>query len=198
VFTREEVRKSQREQMDQMIDRIEMELLSPRPLPADATQSDIRGEELNLARKRDLIAKLKAIKPDGRMVVSLKDAPGKRIYDIELKHGDTLFIPENPGRISVLGSVYNPATFVYDAGFDHNRYLQMAGGFTPTANRREMYIIKVDGTVVRPVRSHALEPGDAIVVPEKMEIISAGRQVRELIESLYRIAVTVAVTRTIF
>jgi polysaccharide biosynthesis/export protein len=181
-----------------MIDRIEMELLSPRPLPAETTQADIRGEEMNLARKRDLIAKLKAIKPDGRMTISLKDAPDKSIYDIELKDGDTLLIPENPGRISVLGSVYNPATFIYDARFDHNRYLQMAGGFTPTANRRELYIIKVDGTVAKPGRSYTLEPGDAIVVPEKMEIISAGRQVRELIESLYRIAVTVAVTQTIF
>jgi polysaccharide biosynthesis/export protein len=198
VFTREEVRKNRREQMDEMIDQIEMELLAPRSLPAEATQADMRAEEMNLARKREFIAKLKAIEPDGRMVISLQDASDKSIYDIELKDGDTLSIPENPGRISVLGAVYNPSAFIYDSRLNHSRYLQMAGGFTPTANRRELYVIKVDGTVVKPGRNYALEPGDAIAVPEKLEIISAGRHVRNLIESLYRIAVTVAVTKTIF
>jgi polysaccharide biosynthesis/export protein len=198
VFTREEVRKNRREQMDEMIDQIEMELLAPRSLPAEATQADMRAEEMNLARKREFIAKLKAIEPDGRMVISLQDASDKSIYDIELKDGDTLSIPENPGRISVLGAVYNPSAFIYDSRLNHSRYLQMAGGFTPTANRRELYVIKVDSTVVKPGRNYALEPGDAIAVPEKLEIISAGRHVRNLIESLYRIAVTVAVTKTIF
>jgi hypothetical protein len=74
----------------------------------------------------------------------------------------------------------------------------MAGGFTPAANRKELYIIKVDGTIVRPGRGYVLEPGDAIVAPEKIEIVSAKREIRDIIDIMYKAAMVVAVTTNVF
>jgi len=198
VFTRESVKRSQREQMDKMIDRIEMELLSPRPLPVESTAADIKAQESDMQRKRELIARLKSVKPDGRVVISLADAPVKKIYDLKLEQGDTVTVPKNPGIVTVMGAVYNPTSFVYDGRFGYDRYIQMAGGFTPTAEKRAVYIIKADGTVVRIGAKHSLEPGDAVVAPEKIEIVSVRREIRDIIDVLYKTAITVAVTTTIF
>jgi protein involved in polysaccharide export with SLBB domain len=198
VFTRESVKKSQREQMDKMIDRIEMEILAPQPLPSNSTAQDIQAQESDMKRKRELIAKLKSVKPDGRIVISLADAPVKKIYDLQMQHGDTVTIPKNPGIVTVMGAVYNPTSFVYDGRLGYDRYIQMSGGFTPTAERRDVYIIKADGTVVRPGAKHSLEPGDAVVAPEKIEIVSVRREIRDIIDILYKTAITIAVTTTIF
>lgn len=189
VFTREEVRKIQKQQIDTMIDKLEMELLAPRSLPAESTAADIEQEGIEMKRKRELIAKLRATQPTGRVVISLTDAPVKKIYDIPLEAGDTITIPKNPGVINVLGSVYNSASFVYDGKLNYNNYIQMAGGLTPTADRREIYIIKVDGTIVKPGRQYTLEAGDAVVVPEKMEIVSVRREIRNIVDVLFKAAV---------
>lgn len=55
-------------------------------------------------------------------------------------------------------------------------YLTKAGGPTQLANKKDIYIIRADGSVVSHgggafsggVMSARLEPGDAIVVPEKV------------------------------
>ena len=189
VFTREEVRKTQKQQIDKMIDKLEMELLAPRSLPAESTAADIEQEGIEMKRKRELIAKLRATQPTGRVVISLTDAPVKKIYDIPLEAGDTITIPKNPAVINVLGSVYNPASFVYDGKLNYNNYIQMAGGLTPTADRREIYIIKIDGTIVKPGRQYTLEAGDAVVVPEKMEVISVRREIRNIVDILFKAAI---------
>lgn len=199
VFTREDVRKRQREQMDSMINKLEMELLtSGSSLPPDATEADIKSQQMETARKRDLITTLRTIMPDGRVVISLTDAQTNKVFDMQLQDGDTITIPKNPGIVTVLGAVYNQTSFVYDGSLSYDRYIQMAGGLTPTANKRELYIIKVDGSVVKPGARYTLEPGDAIIAPEKMEIVSARREIRNIIDVLYKTAATVAVTASVF
>ena len=198
VFTREEIRQTQRKQMDKMISQLETELLSPRSLPSDLTTADVEGQQAELARKQELVARLREVEPDGRIVISLVTRPGEKIFDMELVDGDTLTIPKNPGIVSVMGAVYNPTTFVYGERIPYGRYLKMAGGFTPAANRKELYIIKVDGTIVRPGRGYVLEPGDAIVAPEKIEIVSARREIRDIIDIMYKAAMVVAVTTNVF
>ena len=97
-----------------------------------------------------------------------------------------------------MGAVYNPTTFVYGERIPYSKYLKMAGGFTPAANKRELYIIKVDGTIVKPGMGYILEPGDAIVAPEKIEIISVRREMKDIIDIMYKAAMVVAVTTKIF
>ena len=76
--------------------------------------------------------------------------------------------------------------------------------------KKRVYILKVDGTAVRPgggflgiswskdlnrweFGSHDIEPGDTIVVPEKLERITWMREIKDLTQILYQIAVTAGV-----
>lgn len=198
VFTREEVRRRQREQTARMVDQLEMSLLAPRSLPAEATAADVRHQEAEQARLRELIDRLRAEEPAGRVVIGLARRPGDIAYDLPLRDGDHLAIPRDPGVVSVLGAVYNQSAFVHEPGLGYRHYLELAGGLTAGANRREIYVIRADGSVVRPRRLRTLQPGDAVVVPERLEVISTRREIHEIIDILYKTAVTIAVTTTIF
>ena len=49
-------------------------------------------------------------------------------------------------------------------------YIQRAGGFTKDADVDEMYILRVNGdSVSETIKRYMLEPGDAIIVPPKIE-----------------------------
>ena len=77
-------------------------------------------------------------------------------------------------------------------------YLRQAGGFTENANEKEVYILKIDGTAVsRRVKgnlmSMRLDPGDTVVVPEKLESVAWLRNLKDITQILYQIAVTAGV-----
>jgi protein involved in polysaccharide export with SLBB domain len=95
--------------------------------------------------------------------------------DVDLRTGDTLFIPKRPDYVMVTGEVFNPAAVSYRPGKSANWYLSQSGGPTTTANRKAIFVIRADGSVLgekgslwvgNPLET-TLQPGDAVVVPEK-------------------------------
>ena len=104
-----------------------------------------------------------------------------------------------------------PVPAAQTAGFDCDAapgksadwYLQRAGGATQIANRKEIFIIRANGSVVgrrsgdwyrHEVLSTRLEPGDVIVVPQK--IIGASQVWRNLL-STAQIAASIAITAAV-
>jgi len=95
--------------------------------------------------------------------------------DIQLQAGDTLFIPKKPGVVVVTGQVFNPTAVSYRPGRSAKWYLTQAGGATPLANRKSIFVIRADGSVIGAKNgmwsgdslSAALQPGDVVIVPEK-------------------------------
>ena len=69
--------------------------------------------------------KLSAVAIDGRVIVKLTPLEEFRDtkYDLELKDGDVLTIPETPGIVSVLGDVFNPAALLYEEDATVGDYL---------------------------------------------------------------------------
>ncbi len=215
VFTREKLKELQQRQIKEMIDRLEKELLAGGAAETGAAlspqEAQIKAEELKA--KKAFLARLRQIKPKGRLVIHLRplDQLKGSPDDIELEDGDKLYVPANPHTIQVVGAVYNQTAFVYQPGADINYYLDLAGGFTKMADKQDLYILKVDGTAVRPKayalsfrwdparhqweRGYAttLEPGDTIVVPEKLEKVPWLRNVKDITQILYQIAVTAGV-----
>jgi protein involved in polysaccharide export with SLBB domain len=207
VFTRKRVQELQQKQINEMIDRLEKELMVGGAAGASAAitpqEAQIKSEEVKL--KRQFLAKLRQTKAKGRLVIHL-DTPERlkgTVSDIELEGGDKLYIPSNPQTIQVVGAVYNQTAFIYEKGKGIAHYIKLAGGCTENANKDHIYVLKVDGTAVFsngrclgfhlnpfkrcPVR---LEPGDTIVVPEKLEKIAWLRNVKDITQILYQIAVT--------
>ena len=99
-----------------------------------------------------------------------------------------------------MGAVYNQSVFVYEPGETVSSYIEKAGGMTRDSDKDEMYVLKVDGTAISKrvsgsFRSHwtRLDPGDTIVIPEKTEKIAWLREIKDITQILYQIAVTAGV-----
>src|SRR5207245_8749345 len=72
-------------------------------------------------------------------------------------------------------SVYNPTAVTYKPGKSAGWYLNQAGGPTAMANKRAIFVIRADGSVVGGkgglfsggALDTGLQPGDMVVVPDK-------------------------------
>jgi hypothetical protein len=108
----------------------------------------------------------------GRVVVrldSIEKLEGTE-DDIRLEARDRIMIPQPPQTVSIIGAVKNPSNFVYRIGLGLEDYLRQAGGTTEDANTKEMYVMRANGTTDSSyLKVKGMEPGDTIVVPQKIE-----------------------------
>lgn len=89
-------------------------------------------------------------------------------YDIVLRDGDELIVPELSSTVRVQGEVLFPNTVHFISGKPVSYYIRQAGGFSNDAKRSKTYVVYMNGTVA--VGGNAkLEPGCEIVVPAKKE-----------------------------
>jgi protein involved in polysaccharide export with SLBB domain len=123
--------------------------------------------------------------------------------DIELRAGDVLTVPKQPGFVLVSGQVYNATALTFAPGKTAGWYLGRAGGTNTAANRREIFIIRANGSVIGrhsggwlegDVLSIKLNPGDVVVVPQK--IIGSSFLWRNLL-STAQIASSIAITAAV-
>ena len=204
--------------MDELINKIEESVLTSAGEEIsgamDAETAQVQAEGLNA--KKELLAKLRAVKIDGRVVVKLSPLDqfrGSR-YDVEMERGDTLFVPETPGIINVVGEVFNPTSLLYEKDRTVAYYLQKVGGPTGDADQKQISIIKADGSVVSIAQkdpdsvywdseSHQwnfggfmgirLNPGDTIMVPRKMDKLMWLKTTKDITQILFQAALATGV-----
>jgi protein involved in polysaccharide export with SLBB domain len=118
--------------------------------------------------------------PTGRLVIHISKDVRKWANtpaDLDVRAGDTLFIPKAPNYVMVNGQVYNPTAITYRPGKNAGWYLRQAGGPTNMASKKAVFVVRADGSVVGgkgsgewftgDVLSAELRPGDMVFVPEK-------------------------------
>jgi protein involved in polysaccharide export with SLBB domain len=214
VFTRERVREIQQRQLDESVDRLEKEMAAEGALAlaAAASPEEAGIKQSEIQQMRGFLGKARQARAKGRLVVPIADIAKKKGASeyIELEEGDSLFIPANPQSIQVSGSVFNQTAFVYDGNKSISDYIDLAGGYTENADKKRVYVLKVDGTAVRPESGissffwskdsgrwesggRRMDPGDTIVVPGKLERIAWMRNIKDITQILYQIAVTAGV-----
>lgn len=90
-------------------------------------------------------------------------------YDMVLREGDMLFIPEYVSTVKINGAVMYPNTVLYKEGEGYRYYINQAGGFGNDAKKRRAYVVYMNGTVSRLKNNNAksIEPGCEIIVPTK-------------------------------
>ena len=218
VFTRESVRELQQKRLMESIERLERDLLArgSANLSAAASPEELKAKEGEIRQSKELIARLKTVQATGRMVLEIGSVEALRnsIYDIELENGDSLVIPENPRSLQALGAVFNQTGFVFDPAKTLPDYIELAGGYTEFADKDRVYVLKVNGSAVQPKEGGLflfsrsayttrdgkplLEPGDSIVVPEKLERIAWLRETKDITQILFQIAVAAGVVVAIF
>ena len=177
ILQRGQVRELQLKEQDQMILRIKDAQNGLELLP-DATPQAKQAKEVALQQWQSALEEVSANPPLGRVTVRIsseinrwKNTPA----DIEVRAGDRLTIPKRPSQVMVTGQVFNATAVSYRPGKSAHWYLGQAGGPTQIANKKEIFVIRADGTVIGAKSSlwsgesfsAALQPGDTVVVPEK-------------------------------
>jgi len=225
VFTRESVRKIQQERLDDLLKKMEIQMAreGSAEIQAALSAEGIAARQQGLASTQMLIEKLKASKASGRVVIAL--LPTKTLqrtkYDLLLEDGDTIHIPQKSNTINILGAVYNPTSLILDEDRPElKNYLAQVGGPTENAEEKHMYVIRVDGTVISKQRGSwsgaawsqekkrwgfggkfentKLYPGDTILVPERITQPATMRNIKDITEIVFRIAITSGILITLF
>lgn len=95
----------------------------------------------------------------------------KSDFDLVLREGDVLYIPEYVNTVKISGSVMYPNTVVYQKGKNLKFYINQAGGYGNMAKKKKVYVFYMNGTVSRlkARNASAIEPGCEIIVPSKAE-----------------------------
>lgn len=93
----------------------------------------------------------------------------KSDYDLVLKPGDRLIIPEFDNTIKINGAVMYPNTVLYKKGQKVSFYIDQAGGYSDLAEKKRAYIVYMNGTVTKAKGSNrdVIQPGCEIIVPSK-------------------------------
>ncbi len=87
-------------------------------------------------------------------------------YDVVVRDGDRLIIPEYNGTVKISGNVLFPNTVAFQAGKDWKHYVNQAGGFGNRSRKSHTYIVYQNGTISQ-VGKGKIEPGCEIIVPQK-------------------------------
>lgn len=88
-------------------------------------------------------------------------------YDIIMREGDRLVVPEFNGTVKINGTVMYPNTVAYSEGKNYKWYINQAGGYGNRAKKSRTFILYQNGTVTRAKGGSKIEPGCEIIVPAK-------------------------------
>ncbi len=180
VLTRDQVRELEEKSRAELVRQIETSSAAAR-LSTNATNSD-QASQLQMVQQQQeqILSRLKSQPATGRLVIRITnniDEWAGTAADIEVRRGDVLRIPKKPGFVLVSGQVYNASAITFVPGKTAGWYLQHAGGSTTLANRKEIFVIRANGSVVgrrsgdwydHDVLSTRMEPGDVVVIPQKV------------------------------
>ncbi len=93
--------------------------------------------------------------------------PGSDEWDIVLRDGDKLIIPQFNNTVSINGEVMYPNTVAYKKGEKLKYYINQAGGYSMNSKKSRVFVVNMNGTVTRVKSAKDIQPGCEIVVPSK-------------------------------
>ncbi len=171
VFIRSSMQAKEKARLDDFVQQFKINLLSQQSALASYTGDDRSLQQFQITQQEQQINLLASRITLGRIVVHLE-------YDLEkfegsendlmLESGDSIHIPKQPAEVMVYGSVRNPTSIIHKKGQNIEYYINRGGGFTKYADRKEMYLVKADGSaIVGFLKLRDVEAGDAIIVPPR-------------------------------
>jgi len=87
-----------------------------------------------------------------------------------IENGDVLFIPAKTNVVTIIGEVMTPLSLVHRSNFGIEDYINLAGGYKDTADKKKTYVIGSNGLAKTSskgwlVKKAKIESGDTIVIP---------------------------------
>jgi protein involved in polysaccharide export with SLBB domain len=176
-FTRESTRRIEQQRLQEYANELDAQIsaVTASNQSRAVSASDQMAASASEANARSAVNRLRSLTPVGRIVLDLKpDSSGiESVPDLPLEDGDRLVVPRVPASVSVQGQVYNPNAFVFTPGQRVNNYLHRAGGPDREADRKRIFLLRADGSVIssqyKSVGDQRIFPGDTIVVPPTID-----------------------------
>jgi protein involved in polysaccharide export with SLBB domain len=180
VLVRKEVRDLEVKSHVELVLRVKAEQDYLKTLPE--VDTDQKNAKLRaIAQTQSTLDQLEAAAPIGRVVIHVRSdmrSWQKTPTDIPVRDGDVLIIPKSANYVTVTGQVFNPTAVANLPGRSAKWYLSQAGGVTALADKKAIFVIRADGSVIAAKNnssgwwggdpmSATLRAGDTIVVPEK-------------------------------
>jgi len=180
VLMRPEVQQLEQRSYGELIQRVREQQATLKLTATTATDPDQKlSAESALTQWQSTLDSLTSSPPTGRVTIQISSnihTWANTSRDVTVRAGDILIIPKRPSYVLVQGQVYGPTAVGYRPGKSARWYLMQAGGATNMANKRGIFVIRADGTVIGThgslwltgdSLSVALQPGDMVVVPER-------------------------------
>lgn len=183
-FYREDVRQSQTQNLAKLLKRLESESNSSlaqlsQSSGASTNASLIQAKILAAQQtQRDAIARLKSLKPEGRISLGLQASLKNSIEELpplHLQNNDHFVVPPRPDFVYVFGSVNTDSALIFKEGWSVQDYLAFSG-LGSGADRDAVILIRADGSALTSANSWrnqvlgaSVLPGDTIVVPDKLD-----------------------------
>jgi polysaccharide biosynthesis/export protein len=207
-FTRESTRKIQLTQYQEALNRLERDMEADAATRARTVISAEDAAALPALReaRRAQIARLRELKPSGRIVLELPpQASLADLPEVPLEDGDRLYIPPPISMVSVYGSVFTETSFLYRPGKRVSDYISQAGGATVRADTGQIFILRADGSVAGSKRSWLSASlanaevlrGDTIIVPEDYERVPLMRALRDWSQVFYQFGLGAAALKVL-
>jgi protein involved in polysaccharide export with SLBB domain len=176
-FTRESTRVLQQLRLNDYLQNLELEI-DRATIAASASIGTV--DPGATAASRSLVARFRTIRATGRVVLDISETASgiDSLPNMQLEDGDRFVVPSKPSTVNVVGAVYDQNSFLFRNTQEVGSYLRLAGGPTKSADGRDSFIIRADGSVVsrhsksgvfgNTFASMRLNAGDTVVVPEKV------------------------------
>jgi len=180
ILIRTQVKDLEEKTKVELIHQIETSSASARLAPNLGNGDQTALLQAATQQQAEVLQRLKNQPASGRLVIHISadlNSWAGTPADIEMHAGDVLTVPKRPGFVLVSGQVYNAAALTYVPGKEASWYLRRAGGTNDVANRKEVFVIRANGSVIgrrsgewygTNVLSTRLDPGDVIVVPQRI------------------------------
>jgi protein involved in polysaccharide export with SLBB domain len=182
VLSRASLREMEEKNRNDLVARLQAETASLKYKPGTNPADVAASQDALFLQEQQLVERVKNEPPVGRLVVHISGDISKwqnTAEDVELRKGDNIFIPKRPTQVMVTGQVYNPTSITYEPGKNAGWYLGKAGGMSELANKKSVFVIRADGSVIghsgtmegfwhESALSAVLHPGDTVVVPERL------------------------------
>jgi protein involved in polysaccharide export with SLBB domain len=208
VFTRDELKKREQDQMDMLAQRMQVDLAAM-AVAGVASGAPNAGNNNAITIGQSLMGQLRSQKAVGRLVIDLPkmmhSRPGSS-YDVILRDGDQLIVPRFQQQVTVIGEVQSTTSHLYSPGLSRDDYIALSGGTTRRADKGRIYVVHANGSVVA-VEGHRwfepsgsqqqIKPGDTIVVPLDTERLPALPFWTAVTTILYNVAIAVAAVHSL-
>jgi protein involved in polysaccharide export with SLBB domain len=180
VFTRDELRHREQDQLDLLAQRVQNDLATMALQGAAGGQASA-GVALSVGQT--LLTQIKSTRAVGRLVIDLPHlmrSPMGSQYDVVLRNRDRLNIPKFQQEVTVLGEVQSVTSHLYRSELNRDDYITLSGGMTKRADSSKIYVVRANGSVVSSEsgrffrtgsQATKIRPGDTIVVPLDTERI---------------------------